>query len=739
MVKCLVQGPARAGKTHVKALIMKKQLQRGQSPSTDCVEKAARAICTNMFKENNESDWKEVDTTELKEILTREMKRAHTSGCYTPVKPVKQDDFPSTNRNEELQNDLPSSASTEVDTDEVQDAVDLTFFEELKKFVSNCKGKAMDQKWIYFVDSGGQPQFHNVFQAFVKNTSILLLVFNLERRLTDLNDSHFQDLTGQDIKLEDALGPRVIDSLKSIASTLHSTALKKDRKIFFVGTHKDSYEKNPKPSESIEEKEEKLCDLFDKKEIQLFSSRSSKASIIFPVNGLQAEEGEFEDKVVAKIRQEIFNHFEKSKERPIPLRWFVLQLALDEKAASLNRRVLTFKECVSTAKVFCIYDSSKLKIALKFLEKCSLLLYPDDDLVFTDPQALVSVFSTMLIKFYKLKEEFVGSLTEYDDAKKAILTSSVFNHLQTDSPEAKVLTNEKIISIFKRLLIASKVDKDKYFIPAFLPILNTQGIRILTSHEKSSTVPLVLLFADQCAPSGLFCALVVYLTSKEWEIDTDAGMYSNAITLFYNKRMPNVKVILIDSFKYYELHCSEEDRLKEVQENVKSAIKLVIKQRDYKCELPRIAFFKSCKEKKCNGLAIPQDDGSISCFCRSYKAEAERKWLQENKRHSLQRECDEQELLQSKGKAITHSNTQFAICYVSCCILCSFEEHELYKHSFFIISTAGKLILLFIALCLASVAALALAVYWSTATELPPASDEAVCNVKVRSLQINFR
>ena len=655
MVKCLVQGPARVGKTHVKALIMKKQLQRGQSPSTDCVEKAARAICTNMFKESNESDWKEVDVTELKEILTREMKREHTSGCYTPVKPVQQDDFPITNRNEELQNDLPS---TEDDTDEVQDAVDLNFFEELKDFVLKCEGKAMDQKWIYFVDSGGQPQFHNVFQAFVKNTSILLLVFNLERRLTDLNDSHFQDLTGQDIKLEDSLGPTVTDSLKSIASTLHSTALNKDRKIFLVGTHKDIYERNPALFESIEEKELQLRDLFDEKEIQALSS---EASVIFPVNGLQAEEGEFGDEVVAGIRENIFNHFDKTKERQIPLRWFVLQLALDEKAASLNRRVLTFKECISTAKVFCIYDSSKLKIALNFLEDCSLLLfYPELDLVFTDPQALVSVFSSMLVKFYANK--FVDSLTEVRDAKKAILSSIAFERLLGCSPETEVLTTEKLISIFERLLIASKVDENRYFIPAFLPSQDTQGI--LTSHEKSSTVPLVLLFADQCAPSGLFCALVVYLTSKEWEIDTDAGMYSNAITLFYTKRMPHVKVDLIDSFEYYELHCSEEDRLKEVQENVRSAIELVIEQRDYKCEPPRIAFFKSCKEKKCNGLAIVQDDGSISCFCRSYKAEAERKWLQENKRHSLQSECDEQELLQSKGKAITHSNTQFAINFV---------------------------------------------------------------------------
>ena len=30
------------------------------------------------------------------------------------------------------------------------------------------------QKWIYFIDSGGQPQFQEVLQAFISDTSVIL-------------------------------------------------------------------------------------------------------------------------------------------------------------------------------------------------------------------------------------------------------------------------------------------------------------------------------------------------------------------------------------------------------------------------------------------------------------------------------------------------------------------------------------------------------------------------------------
>ena len=207
----------------------------------------------------------------------------------------------------------------------------------------------MNINWIYVVDSGGQPQFHNIFQAFIENTSILLLVFSLAEKVSDCDKHLFQDKEGHDhSKNSDNTAPSVV-VLTSIASTLCSTVSKAKRKIFFVGTHKDIYEENPADYESIEIKEQQLHEIFgiklrqeEMKENEIQTTSTQGSTVLFPVNGLQAQNSDFDDKVVVDIRQQIFSLFMETEVEEIPLRWFTFQIALDQK-------VLTYKDCRSIA------------------------------------------------------------------------------------------------------------------------------------------------------------------------------------------------------------------------------------------------------------------------------------------------------------------------------------------------------------------------------------------------------
>ena len=349
MVKCLVQGPARVGKTHVKALILKKKMPieegKEKSPSTNAIEKAVRALCTERFTEDDES-WKEVSAKDLMKMLTKEIKHQHESPSLPPTKKVKISP-----ENPEVAADGSTSEPIPMDI-EADSAVKIV--EELKSLVAKCEGVEMEQEWLYFVDSGGQPQFHNVFQAFIQNTSILLLVINLVEKLSAYNEHHFQNDEGQNLSnFEGASAPKIVDVLQSIASTLHSKGSgSEESKIFFVGTHKDKFEENPKAFEAIEEKEEILCSLFDEERIQATTSHhDAKSKVIFPVNCLQAKKGEFDDPVVADIRKKIFGCFGRVESRPIPLRWFALELALEQKATSTEQKVLTFKQCMSVPRL----------------------------------------------------------------------------------------------------------------------------------------------------------------------------------------------------------------------------------------------------------------------------------------------------------------------------------------------------------------------------------------------------
>ena len=634
-IKCLVQGPAQVGKTHVKALIMKKKLEEGKSPSTNCVEQAVRAVCTEKFAEDAES-WKEVNAEELMKMLTKEIKHQHESPSSPPRKKQKLTEPSSSVQSHKM----PGSTTADGDV--------KSFVEEFQGLISNCKGVKMHQKWMYFVDSGGQPQFHNVFQAFIQNTSVLLLVFDLTKKLSESNKHCIQDKEGHIFQnFEGNTAQRVEDVLKSIASTIASqpkeeeeeeeeavakmedraVAKKDKRAIFLVGTFKDSYDDLCKKSEvleTIQEKEKKLGGLFGKDEIKKIGS-----NLIFTVNGLQAERGEFNDEMVCAIREKIHDHLEETKPHPIPIRWFALELALEKKATSLNRKVLSYEECKAVANTLHISD---LQVALEFLQDCSLLLFypgPDLDLVFTDPQALLKFFSDIVIEFIHLSDKFSGSATEVDNFQKAILSFGASKKLfdKSCSPVLKVvLTCDKALKIFQKLLIAAKIDEDNFFIPALLPVQDIHEAR----PQGESLVPLVFLFSDNCTPSGLFCAVVVKLLSSNWEVHhTEAKAYSNAVTLLRKKCKPKLAITFIDSFKSFEVHCSKEDKLPEVKNEIEEVIKSVIRSRKYKCGPPQIAFISPCSECQ---FAILEESGDICCDCdNSYPPEEtqkERKWLQ---------------------------------------------------------------------------------------------------------------
>ena len=256
IVKCLVQGPARVGKTHVKALILKKKLEEGKSPSTNCVEQAVRAVCTEKFAGDDES-WKVVGAEELMKMLTKEIKHQHESPS-----------IPTTRK--ELLAPLPLSVSSDevatVDSTESIEVDDVKHFvKELQNLVTNCKGIKIHQKWMYFVDSGGQPQFHNVFQAFIQNASVLLLVFDLTKKLSESNKHYFQDKEGHDFQnFEGNTAQRVEDVLKSIASTIASQPKEEEEE---EEEEEEAAEK--KKDRAVEKKEDRAVEKMNKRAIFL--------------------------------------------------------------------------------------------------------------------------------------------------------------------------------------------------------------------------------------------------------------------------------------------------------------------------------------------------------------------------------------------------------------------------------------------------------------------------------------
>ena len=59
--------------------------------------------------------------------------------------------------------------------------------EQLVPFITKTKDAApiLDVDWMYFIDSGGQPQFHQVLPAFMHHTNLNIFVLRLCDKLSD--------------------------------------------------------------------------------------------------------------------------------------------------------------------------------------------------------------------------------------------------------------------------------------------------------------------------------------------------------------------------------------------------------------------------------------------------------------------------------------------------------------------------------------------------------------------------
>ena len=297
LTKCLCQGPPCVGKTQLKCLLLSIPVK--SSASTRCAEKSIRAVCSDRYRHIDGEKWQLMDEALLMNIIATKMKYLY--------------------KEEESNLDVDDATISEL-------IVHLGASES----ISHSK-----QKWIYFIDSGGQPQFQEVLQAFIPDTSVILQVFKLTEKLSDHPFMNYETSDGHQLSLGcHALTNQKI--LKRQARILHCTPEAK-MQIALVGTYYDKYQEALQISqieEKIEDKEISLVEVFSGSKKQVIFRDSNFKQCIYPVNGLQAIESKFDDPVVCELRKCIASSV--SEEADIPLRWHVLELALQKESQACN-------------------------------------------------------------------------------------------------------------------------------------------------------------------------------------------------------------------------------------------------------------------------------------------------------------------------------------------------------------------------------------------------------------------
>ena len=502
------------------------------------------------------------------------------------------------------------------------------------------KHQEINLTYIYLIDTGGQPHFHELLRSFVPHISANIFVVNLNESLT----LHPKVWWYQDGKPcgKPYMAPFSHEQLLQYTLRALQTSPSlddNDLQMFVVGTHKDEVSKPDEPEalrKVLEDRTEEFMNMLHgcPPKVTYFDD-----NLPYPLN--VKSPGDDDRKVAAQLQKAITNQC-KPKSQSIPLPWFLLEQMLHKIGEVRGTGMVPKRECQQIAKRFFI-DSKGFDAALSYLVGLKLLLYyPDvlEKVVFCDPHVILNKITKLVWCSYLFHHETkakapadvmmnrrrhwqkfgnYGFVTEKHLRDNSLYT--LHNFIQYDFKESEddpLFTPAQFLKLLVFLRIAVRVpnsDDEEFFMPCLLPN-KTDLDRIRSECSTFLAAPLLICFPDNCPPSGFFCKLAVSLLIDGWEIRSEGPrknkvprcLFRNCIEYYVEQESAYGYVTLIDplSLGFFEVYAdfpsdckalyskAVRDLIKAVNESWKSFFA--------ECDnsnAPNFAFV--CTNKKCEG------------------------------------------------------------------------------------------------------------------------------------------
>ena len=467
--------------------------------------------------------------------------------------------------------------------------------EQILRLVERSSGskKFFEIQWINFIDSGGQPQFHELLPAFIRNTTVTMFVLKLSERL---DQQPMIEYYKEGKSCGDALPCRLRNDqiLQRCVQMIHSHPSSEGNlsHMMFVATHRDL---EAECSETRADKNRKLLEMFRphfRAELVYYHPFDE---LIFPINAKVPTE---EDRKVAAMICEQITKF-APKPYKIPVGWFLLEQDIRMLA---DKGVISLQRCHDIANKLKI-NAEDLVPALNYLHELNILLYYPSLLpgvIFAEPQALLNKLTEVVAYSYKLRcgqinEPLTGEWIRFQD--EGVVT---FQMLQDERFSSQYIpglfTPTHLVELFKGLLIFAPLTADEYFMPCLLPMLPAESI----TRPSSITTPLLVHFPSKCAQNGVFCALVVHLLAAcKWELQRKDGNLACVFRNCIQFKLPGKPAIitLIDSFSFFEVHLRalpHPQILCEVRKSIFTGLENAYRKLKYNNSKPEAGFLCVC-------------------------------------------------------------------------------------------------------------------------------------------------
>ena len=445
----------------------------------------------------------------------------------------------------------------------------------------------LKSKWVYFTDSGGQPEFHELLPLFVRNISSALCVTRLTDKLDEIQEVEYYR---KGKKVGDSQHSQLTtkDTIQCLVNTLHSYSdQEKPPKVLIVGTHVDKLDEAIEKSrcsgqqadggsvETIKEKNKQLLDMLTPEfKGQLVYSSNDMKQVIFPVNTLNPGE---KDKEIA---QSIRSHVEASAATSIkiPIWWHILQLLLQELAKVLDRWVLSRAECLEMARLLKIKEES-FEAALEFFNKLNVIKYNRailPDVVFVESQIPLEKLSELIQHRYLLSQPISaeGSLPVDGDwshfRDQGIVSKDCLKHFKEHYVPGIFSVDDLCTLMKKRLVFAPvpnphlsekealkeiELGKETHYVMPSLQRTLSEAQLSRFRDPSPDIATLLVCFPNKSRRAGVYCCFVVHLIKHcGWTLllDQNEPLYRNCLQLRL-LTTPPCKVTLLDCNTYIEV------------------------------------------------------------------------------------------------------------------------------------------------------------------------------------------
>ena len=422
---------------------------------------------------------------------------------------------------------------------------------------------------VKIVDSGGQPQFHEVLPIFLRKMSLIIFVIKLSEELSKRPTiEYFQEgeAVGIPYLCDHTTEQLIVEGLRSLHSHRCGRGISADAlRIIVFGTHKDEEGKSKESRQTKNEKlREMLLPTFEKEVIYYEPSTND---IIFPMN---AKSPGKEEEMIAQVVHSVMKKECRSRPRHIPLQWMVLEIILEEITQKLQRGLLSKKECLEVAYRLQL-DESALEAALIYLDELSMIFYYPEilpELVFTDPQVLLDKVSEIVKVHHDIGKSSRPGNEAWQKFFNHALVSTRF--LSLDDFNKHYVSNlfgpDDLVRLFQKLFIFANYSEEKFFVPSLLRMLDKKEVSKHRLPVASLIAPLVLHSPDGPPHRGVFCALVCFLASQEnhlrgpWKLKmplrsvTPSCLYRNCIQFTIPGLKTPCTVTLINALLHFEVH-----------------------------------------------------------------------------------------------------------------------------------------------------------------------------------------